>query len=137
MTLSGTVSDLNGVSSVHVFDGATDLGAATIDGSGNWTLTTGPLSDGTHSFTAVAIDNAGNTSPPTAPVTATIDTIPPTVTITTDDSVLKIHDVAHLTFQLSEASTNFDVTDIVVTGGTLSNFAGSGTHYTADFTPQI
>ena len=137
VTLSGTVSDLNGVSSVHVFDGSTDLGAATIDASGNWTLTTGPLSDGTHSFTAVAIDNAGNTSPPTAPVTATIDTIPPTVTITTDDSVLKIHDVAHLTFQLSEASTNFDVTDIVVTGGTLSNFAGSGTHYTADFTPQI
>ena len=45
--------------------------------------------------------------------------------------------MAHLTFQLSEASTNFDVTDIVVTGGTLSNFAGSGTHYTADFTPQI
>ena len=38
---------------------------------------------------------------------------------------------------MSEAATNFDVTDIVVTGGTLSNFAGSGTHYTADFTPKF
>jgi hypothetical protein len=136
LVLSGTVSDLNGVSSVHVFDGANDLGAATIDGSGNWSLTTGALSDGTHSFTATATDIAGNTTT-TAAVTATIDTIPPTITISTDDSVLKIHDVAHLTFQLSEASTNFDATDIVVTGGTLSNFTGSGTHYTADFTPQI
>src|SRR5262249_32431623 len=73
LTLSGTVSDLNGVSSVHVFDGATDLGAATIDGSGNWSLTTGPLSEGTHKFAAVAIDIAGNTST-SAALTVTIDT---------------------------------------------------------------
>src|SRR5262249_42131054 len=136
LTLSGTVSDLNGVSSVHVFDGANDLGAAAIDGSGNWSLTTGVLTDGTHTFTATAIDIAGNTTT-TAAVTATIDTISPAVTISTDDSLLKIHDVAHLTFQLSEASTNFDASDIVVTGGTLSNFAGSGPPYTPDFPPQL
>ena len=70
------------------------------------------------------------------PVIGIIDTQPPTVTITTDDSVLKIGDVAHLTFTLSEAATNFTVDDISVTGGTLSNFAGSGTTYTADFTPS-
>ena len=72
LALSGTVSDTNGVSSVHVFDGATDLGAATIV-AGNWSLTTSALSNGTHSFTAVATDNAGNTTT-TAAVTATVDT---------------------------------------------------------------
>ncbi|RAZ80630.1 hypothetical protein DPM35_05025 [Mesorhizobium atlanticum] len=65
----------------------------------------------------------------------TVDTVAPTVVIGTDDNALKIGDVAHLTFTLSEASTNFGSGDVAVTGGTLSNFAGSGTSYTADFTP--
>ena len=69
--------------------------------------------------------------------TFSVDTIPPTVEITTNDSDLKIGDVAHLTFTLREPATNFDVTDIAVTGGVLSNFTGSGTHYTADITPPI
>ena len=76
LTLSGTVSDANGVSSVHVFDGATDLGAATVV-SGTWSLTTAALSNGGHSFTAVATDTAGNTTT-TAAVTATVDTVAPT-----------------------------------------------------------
>ena len=79
LALSGTVSDTNGVSSVHVFDGATDLGAATIV-AGNWSLTTSALSNGTHSFTAEATDAAGNTTT-TAAVTATVDTTAPSETI--------------------------------------------------------
>ena len=39
-----------------------------------------------------------------------------------------------MTFTLSEASTNFVASDITISGGTLSNFAGSGTAYTASFT---
>ena len=136
LTVSGTVTATNLSSvSVHVLlDGSTDLGAATIDSAGNWSLTTNPLSDGPHTFTAVASDGA---SPPVSagPVSATIDTVPPSVTIATDDNLLKLGDVAHLTFTLSEDSTNFAANDIAVTGGTLSNFAGSGHTYTADFTP--
>ena len=45
-----------------VYDGATLLGTATANGSGAWTFTTAALTDGAHSFTAVAIDAAGNTS---------------------------------------------------------------------------
>ncbi|MER8722611.1 Ig-like domain-containing protein, partial [Mesorhizobium sp. M0999] len=67
--------------------------------------------------------------------TVIVDTANPTVVIGTDDSALKIGDVAHLTFTLSEASTSFGSDDVAVAGGTLSNFAGSGTSYTADFTP--
>ena len=70
------MSDTNGVTSVHVFDGTTDLGAATIN-AGSWSLTTSALTNGTHSFTAVATDTAGNTTT-TAAVTATVNS---TVTV--------------------------------------------------------
>ena len=82
LALSGTVSDTNGVSSVHVFDGATDLGAATLDGLGGWSLTTAALSDGSHSFTAKATDTAGNVTA-TSAVAATVDTTAPTIAINT------------------------------------------------------
>ena len=42
----------------------------------------------------------------------------------------------YLKFTLSGSSYNFTVGDITVTGGTLSNFAGSRTDYTAEFTPS-
>jgi Ca2+-binding RTX toxin-like protein len=42
---------------------------------------------------------------------------------------------ATISFSLSEASTNFVVADVTVSGGMLSNFSGSGTSYTATFTP--
>ena len=35
-----------------------------------------------------------------------------------------------LTFTASQSTTNFAIGDVVVGGGTLSNFAGSGTTYT-------
>ena len=47
---------------VKVYDGATLLGSATADGSGNWSYTTAALANGAHSLTATATDVAGNTS---------------------------------------------------------------------------
>ena len=43
-----------------------------------------------------------------------------------------------ITTPISEnpASTDFTVDDITVGGGTLSNYTGSGTSYTATFTPN-
>ena len=143
-TLMGTVSDPNGLSSVtvHIFEGSTNLGAATIDpATGAWSFSFTPINalpDGTHSFTASATDAAAGITVNTSAVTVTIDTTPPTVTISTDDSALKIGNVAHLIFTLSEP-TNFGVGDIVVTGGgTLSNFqVVDATHYTANVTPPL
>jgi hypothetical protein len=40
---------------------------------------------------------------------------------------------AVVTFKLSESSTNFTAADVIVIGGTMSNFTGSGTTYTATF----
>src|SRR5439155_280111 len=79
LALSGTVTDANGVASVHIFDGNTDLGAASVTGN-SWTFTTSALSDGTHSFTAKSVDNAGNGTT-TAAVTALVDTTGPSETI--------------------------------------------------------
>ena len=48
---------------------------------------------------------------------------------TSNDSTINI------TFTLSEAATDFVPSDIAVSNGTISSFAGSGTAYTATFTP--
>src|SRR5262249_9225523 len=65
--------------------------------------------------------------------TQAIDVTAPTVSITTSDSLLNSSDTAHLTFTTSESTSNFSANDVSVSGGTLSNFGGSGTVYTADF----
>jgi len=75
------------------------------------------------------------TPEPTPNKSAASDTTPPTIAITTSDSNLTTGETATITFTLSEASTDFAIGDVTVYGGTLSNFSGSGTSYTATFTP--
>ena len=58
LTLTGTAA----AATVKVYDGATQLGTATANGSGAWTFTTAALANGGHSLTAKAIDAAGNAS---------------------------------------------------------------------------
>ena len=64
-----------------------------------------------------------------------LEKIPPTVDITSDKSLIKSGETATITFTFSEAVTGFSQEDVTTTNGTLSNFAGSGTTYTAIFTP--
>ncbi|MGM8946368.1 BapA/Bap/LapF family large adhesin [Enterobacter asburiae] len=62
---------------ITVYDGATLLGTATLDGSGGWNFTpTTPLTDGLHSLTVHATDAAGNTSI-SSPFVLVVDTTPP------------------------------------------------------------
>ena len=58
---------------VAVFDGATPLGSALADGSGNWEFDTGTLAEGPHSFTATATDVAGNTGTGSSPLAVTVE----------------------------------------------------------------
>jgi hypothetical protein len=62
------------------------------------------------------------------------DTTPPTVVVSTSSTGLASGATATINFTLSEASSNFAVGDVTVAGGTLSNFTGSGTSYSATFT---
>lgn len=61
--------------------------------------------------------------------------IAPQVTISTNLGHIIEGKVATIGFELSKPSTNFTVSDVVVSGGSLSNFSGSGMTYTATFTP--
>ncbi|TAN49597.1 MAG: hypothetical protein EPN21_11190 [Methylococcaceae bacterium] len=80
-------------------------------------------------------DAAGNKNTAATAARLTVDTIVPSLRISSDDDALKLGDVATLTFTLSESSSNFSIGDIDAAGGRLSNFAGSGTRYTVTFTP--
>lgn len=66
-----------------------------------------------------------------------VDTVFPTVNLSTNKSSLSFGEKAILNFILSENSTNFTEFDITVSGGMLSEFSGSGTNYTAIFTPDF
>uniref|UniRef100_UPI000A1F79DD beta strand repeat-containing protein n=1 Tax=Pseudomonas sp. B28(2017) TaxID=1981730 RepID=UPI000A1F79DD len=65
-----------------------------------------------------------------------VDTVAPTVTSITASPVLGNTGSGTITITFSEAVINFDISDFSVTAGrgTLSNFSGSGTTYTVDFT---
>ena len=80
-------------------------------------------------------DPAGNPNTAATQKTMTVDTIAPTVTIGSDKIALTKGQTAAITFTLSEVATDFTAGDVSVTGGALSAFAGSGTSYTAIFTP--
>jgi ELWxxDGT repeat protein len=98
---------------------------------------TASTTDGTVSLDAGAgTDAAGNPSAASSLATAIkIDTLAPLVTITSSKESLKVGETATILFTLSENSTDFAATDVKTTGGTLSNFLGTGSLYTALFTP--
>ena len=64
-----------------------------------------------------------------------VDNTPPVVVVASDKTNLSAGQTATITFTLSEASNNFAVGDVTVSGGTLSGFTGSGANYKAIFTP--
>jgi hypothetical protein len=68
--------------------------------------------------------------------TPKFDTSPPTISISAGSNSLTIFQTATIFFNLSEPSTNFSMNDVEVSGGNLSDFKGSGTNYTAIFTPD-
>jgi len=63
------------------------------------------------------------------------DTTPPTIEIRRTPTTPWSSETSAITFVLSEPSSNFELSDISVSGGTLSSFSGSGAAYTAIFTP--
>lgn len=79
---------LTGTAAAHgtelVYDGTTWLGSATADSTGAWTFTTANLADGVHSFTAMSVDASGNASVASAALAVTIDTVAPTIAISSE-----------------------------------------------------
>ncbi|MCK8784297.1 Ig-like domain-containing protein [Roseomonas sp. NAR14] len=87
-------------SHVAVANGGTELGTATADGSGHWTLTLdSPLGEGSHSLGAVAMDLYGNTAGTAVNTDFTIDLTPPAapgaIGIAPDDGLLPTDGIVH------------------------------------------
>ena len=82
-------------------------------------------------------DTVGNTNIASTELTLTVDTIKPTVTISSSKNTLKANETAVINFNLSKPSNDFSLSDITVVGGSLSNLVMSGTSYTATLTPSL
>jgi len=114
------------------FDNANATSGLTTLTAGNYTIRSTIVNQGTttttSSFGSQGVDTQALVIDTTAPTIAVARANNSTATLSTGQTET-------ITFTLSEASTNFDVSDVAVTGGTLSNFSGSGTSYSATFTP--
>ena len=129
LTLTGS-AEAN--ATVKVYDGATLLGSATADGSGNWSYTTAALTNGAHSLTATATDVAGNTSAASSALSVTIDTTAPVTpaiaSFSTDSGIAGDHITSDNTLTLA-GSTEAGSVVKVYDGATLLGSAtadGSG-----------
>ena len=95
-----------------------------------FTPTDSSTTDGVVSVAAGTFTDAeGDASTAAASVNMTVDTrdtTAPTIQIASDDLSLTAGETASITFTLSEAATNFAAEDVTVSGGALSDFAGSG-----------
>jgi hypothetical protein len=86
-------------------------------------------------LTTRLIDLAGNISVSSASINLAVDYVVPTAALTISRTTFKVGQTATVSIELSETSSNFVVGDITVSGGSLSGFTGSGTTYSALFTP--
>src|SRR5258708_6503656 len=73
-TVTGSGAEAGATVTLYDTNGTTVLGTAVADGSGNWSITSSALSQGSHTLTAKQTDIAGNTSGASAGLAVTIDT---------------------------------------------------------------
>ena len=123
---------------VSIGGGAWQNATATV-GATDWSLSA-TLGAGTNPI-AVRVTNAIGNSGDVYTRDYTLDTIAPTVTITSNVATLKAGDTATITFTFSEDpgdtfSWNGSAGDVIVQGGTLSALSGTGSTRTATFTPD-
>ncbi len=112
------------------------IGSTQVNQNGNWSYILNNVADGTYlPAKAKAVDAALNESGFGNGLTLVVDTSRPSIIISSNVETLSFAETAIITFTLSEPSTDFSASDITVSGGTLSEFSGSGNSYTATFTP--
>ena len=96
------------------------------------TETTASVSVAAGQFTnAEGQDNSAST------LSMSVDTVAPTLAITSDVNAVKAGETATVTFTFSEAPSGFTADDVITTGGTLSDpsVTADSKVYTATFTP--
>jgi hypothetical protein len=135
-TFTGT-AEAGATVTLYDTDGTTVLGTGTADGSGHWSITTSPLSEGGHTVSAKATDAAGNVSIASASLLVTVDTLAPTATVVVADAMLTSSETSAVTITFSEAVSGFTTDDLLVENGALSGLStvDGGTTWTATLTP--
>jgi hypothetical protein len=128
--IGGTLSNFQGSGTTYSATFTPTAGAT----SGAVVVSTGRFSDAAGNFNQDGTET--NNAVSLTISAANTDTTPPTVIVSSDKSTLSNNQTALISFALSEASTDFSLNDVLVLGGSLSNFQGSGTAYTATFTPM-
>ena len=114
-------------------DGGLHWAAAQVDGT-NWSAPV-TLTAGAGTLSVRVVDAAGNAGAVDSHGYL-LDTVAPTLAITSDVAQLNIGATATITFTFSEdPGTSFTLDDVVVSGGSLAALSGSGTVRTAVFTP--
>ncbi|MEJ8857636.1 Ig-like domain-containing protein, partial [Variovorax robiniae] len=131
--ISGTAEIGSGY--VTITEGSAVLGTALVNASGQWTFTLTGLAQGSHTLTASQTDLHSNTG--MANIAISVDTLAPTVAITSNVAAVKAGQTALITFSFSEAPTGFTTSDIAVSGGAVTGLAVTADPkvYTATFTP--
>jgi hypothetical protein len=126
-----------------VFNGAASVGAASVNNSAKtWTFTpsTG-LADGTYAFRVAVADAFGNLGPLSTVRSLTVDTLAPSLAISSDKTALQAGATALISFTFSEDpgdSFAWDGSqgDLIISGGSLSALSSSnGLIRSATFTP--
>jgi Ca2+-binding RTX toxin-like protein len=124
-----------------LFAGTTDITSKFTSTVSGMTVTFTPkaasVEYNSQAVTASAADAAGNRSASSAALTYTFDNVVPAIAITGNRSNLTVGQTATINFVISESVSDFVAGDVTVSGGTLSNFTGSGTSYSAIFTPTV
>ncbi|TWE05976.1 uncharacterized protein DUF4347 [Pseudomonas sp. AG1028] len=114
------------------------------DGGITWTATLTPTANVSDATNLITLDNTGIAnasgnigSGTTVSNNYAIDTARPTASIVVANSTLGIGQTSPVTITFSEAVTNFDLSDLSVANGTLSNLVSSdgGITWTATLTP--
>jgi large repetitive protein len=68
-------------STITLFDSGTPVGSGVVNSAGLATIVTSTLADGPHTITAQAVDVAGNLSGFSGPITVTIQSTPPSISV--------------------------------------------------------
>ncbi|MBM3273147.1 hypothetical protein FJY94_07895, partial [Candidatus Kaiserbacteria bacterium] len=141
-TITGTLS--GALASGDILYGSVDNGANWINitskVSGTAISWDGATLSGSSTILFKVADAAGNDSATSGSTAYVLDTIAPTLTITSDKSAVKAGETATITFTFSEdpgSTFTWDGTggDVVVTNGTLGAISGTGLTRTATFAP--
>jgi eukaryotic-like serine/threonine-protein kinase len=104
LTFNGTA---DGGVTVTLFRDGAEVGSATADGGGGWSITDGGASEGTHTYTARA-SNENGTSEPSDGAEVTVDTSAPDTTIT-DGPEGEVDDAdATFEFESSDEGSSFE-----------------------------